>query len=172
MTRVKSQNAVAYTIAPSILGVQTAHEEEILKQAETILRDRMRRQSGPMTNPNEIGRLLCLRVGANAVESLGLVYLDTQHRIIELEELFTGTPDGCRISVPHVIRRCVQHRAVNVILYHNHPSGVPEPSEADHRVTEIVHQTLKPLDITLLDHIIVAGADYRSLREHHPATFG
>lgn len=173
MTRVKSNDPVPYEVQKKMAATLSVfqQEEAVLQQAEAILRKRMARDSDPLTNPQDAGKMLCMRIGGNAVESLGLMYLDTQHRLITLEELFTGTPDGCKVSIPHIIRQCVQHRATAVILYHNHPSGCTDPSQADEAITKAIIQTLKPLDIVVLDHIIVGGMDYTSLRENNALLF-
>ena len=149
MRKVKSNEPVGYQVE-GVLPSTYEQEEEVLRQAFNILAARMHRESGPMTSPSLIGRMLCTKIGGNAVESLGLVYLDNQHRIIHIGELFTGTVDACNVSTPHVMRSCVLHRATAVIIYHNHPSGVTTPSNADIRITEVIRDALKLLDISLL----------------------
>lgn len=170
MTPIQSNDPVPY-LPSTVLPENYEQEEEILRQAYNILLARMGRMSGPITSPATIGRLLCTKIGGNAVESLGAVYLDNQHRVIALEELFTGTVDACNVSVPHLLRSCVLHRACALILYHNHPSGNTTPSKVDIQTTERVREALKLLTITILDHIIVAGNEHTSLRESNPHLF-
>lgn len=173
MPRVKSNDPAPYAVhkKTAVLLSEFQQEEAVLQQAEAILRKRMARNSDPLTSPQDAGKMLCMRIGGNAVESLGLMYLDTQHRLIALEELFTGTPDGCRVSIPHIIRQCVQHRATAVILYHNHPSGCTTPSIADESITKAILQALKQLDIAVLDHLIVGGMECTSLRKNNELMF-
>lgn len=173
MARVKSNDPIPYDAPsrPSTKLTDLHQETAILRQAEAILRKRVERQSVSLTCPQDVGKLLCIRIGGNAVESFGMMYLDTQHRLIELEELFTGTPDGCKVSLPHIIRQCVQYRATAVILYHNHPSGCTNPSLADENITKAIIQILSKLEITVLDHLIVGGAEYISLRQQNELLF-
>ncbi len=173
MPRVKSQEPAHYTITDKARElVQQQADDEILRQAAQILQRRVARQSNALTSPSLVGELLCARIGGNAVESFGVLYLDSQHRLIELEELFTGTVNGCSVSVPHIIRQCVLERAAAMILYHNHPSGcVNKHSKTDEHITKAICASLKLLDIAVLDHIIVGGTDYISLREHHAHLF-
>ena len=170
---LKSNDPVPYTATAPAASEQDHYDrnEEILRCAARILRARMERQSTALTNPNLVWELLCARIGGNAVESLGVMFLDTQHRLIELEELFTGTVDSCNVSPAHIIRQCVYHRATNIILYHNHPSGVVTPSEADYRLTERIITALKAVDVTVLDHLVVSGTDHASLRNQRGELF-
>ena len=170
---LKSNDPVPYTTAavpPDTLD-PTVEEDRILRQAADILFARMVRHSEPLTRPEQAGSLLCTRIGGNQVESLGVLFLDNQHRMITLEELFTGTPDSCNVSPAHIIRRCVHHRATSVILYHNHPSGITTPSEADYTITERIITALRAVDVTVLDHLVVSGARHESLRESRGQLF-
>lgn len=162
---IQSNNPAAYAVPSSDKLLTTEQEDRILQQAHDILRRRIQRESGSLSNPNLVGELLCTRIGGKPVESLGLLLLDNQHQLIALEELFTGSANACSISTPHVIRRCVHYNATSVILYHNHPSGITEPSKADCNLTENLVAALKPLEIAVLDHIIVGGDNYESLRK-------
>lgn len=168
---VKSENPVQYQGGAPVLSEDFAREEEVLREAHNILVKRMLRESAPMTSPDLIGKALCLRIGGNYSESLGIVYLDTQHRMIALEELFQGSADGCSISMAHILRRCVFHNAQAIFLYHNHPSGVTFPSKADIKTTQSIITALKLIDVSVLDHIIVAGTEYESLRNTTPTAF-
>lgn len=164
-TMLQSNDPVPYTALATVERDHYDRNEEILQCAARILRARMERQSTALTDPILVGDLLCTRIGGNAVESLGVMFLDTQHRLIELEELFTGTPDSCNISTSHIIRQCVHYRATNIILYHNHPSGVTTPSEADYKMTSRIIDALKAVDVTVLDHLVVSGTEHASLRK-------
>lgn len=162
---IQSNNPVAYAVPSSDKLLTTEQEDRILQQAHDILRRRIQRESGSLSNPELVGELLCTRIGSKPVESLGLMFLDNQHQLIALEELFTGSVNACTVSTMHIIRRCVHYNAANVILYHNHPSGITEPSTADWSITERIIAVLKPLDVTVLDHIIVGGDNHESLRK-------
>ena len=124
-TMLQSNDPVPYTALATVEKDHYDRNEEILQCAARILRARMERQSTALTDPILVGDLLCTRIGGNAVESLGVMFLDTQHRLIELEELFTGTPDSCNVSPAHIIRQCVPQR-------HQHHPVPQSPVRGDH----------------------------------------
>ncbi len=99
-------------------------------------------------------------------ESFGALYLDNQHRMIHFEILFTGTIDGASVHPREVVRRALKHNAAAIILAHNHPSGVAEPSRADRHITRQLQEALELIDIRVLDHIIIGdGEQSTSLAE-------
>ncbi|WP_432766968.1 JAB domain-containing protein, partial [Xanthomonas campestris] len=96
-------------------------------------------------------------------EVFGVVFLDNQHHIISTEHLFTGTVDGCEVHSRVVAKRALELIAAAVILFHNHPSGNPEPSQADRKVTQRLQEALGLLDIRVLDHLVIGGQKSVSL---------
>ncbi|MCW2039317.1 DNA repair protein RadC [Xanthomonas arboricola] len=96
-------------------------------------------------------------------EIFGVFFLDNQRHILATEHIFTGTIDGCDVHPRIVAKRALELKAVAVILLHNHPSGNPEPSEADRKVTERLKEALRLLDIRLLDHLVIGGRQHTSL---------
>jgi DNA repair protein RadC len=93
------------------------------------------------------------------------LFLDTRHRLIRYEELFRGTVDGATVYPREVVKRALQHNASAVILGHNHPSGVSEPSEADRSITLKLAKALALVEIRLLDHLVVSRGGHVSLAE-------
>jgi DNA repair protein RadC len=85
------------------------------------------------------------------------LFLDAQHRVIAAEELFRGTLTQTAVYPREVARRALELNCASIILAHNHPSGVAEPSPADRLLTSALRAALSPLDIPVLDHLIVAG---------------
>jgi len=83
------------------------------------------------------------------------MYLDTRHRVIAFEELFTGTVDGATVYPRVVAEKALNHNAAALIVAHNHPSGISEPSLADQAITRRLKEALALLDIRLLDHFVV-----------------
>lgn len=164
---IRSENLVGYTATAVPLSPDSLQrsEEEILRMAETILRNRVARLSDIMSNPSQVGQWLCHRIGSNLIESLGVLFLDNQHQVLAVEELFTGSATACTVSPAHIIRRCIHHNAQALLVYHNHPSGIPEPSEADFMLTKKLVAVAEILNIPLLDHLVVSGTEYVSLRE-------
>ena len=94
-----------------------------------------------------------------------MLFLDTQHRLIRMETLFTGTIDQANIYPREIALRALHHQAASVVLAHNHPSGHTEPSQADIALTQTLQQALGLLDIDVLDHLIVAQGQFVSLAQ-------
>ena len=93
------------------------------------------------------------------------LYLDKRHRLIEYEELFRGTIDGASVHPREIVKLALQRNSAAVIVAHNHPSGIAEPSPADELITQRVKEALGLVDIRLLDHIIVGDGVSVSLAE-------
>lgn len=98
---------------------------------------------------------LMQRIGDLGHEVFCVLFLDSQHRLIHCEEMFRGTLDAACVYPREVVKRALHHNAAALILAHNHPSGVAEPSSADRRITERLIQALALVDIRVLDHIVV-----------------
>jgi len=93
------------------------------------------------------------------------VFLDTRHRVLAYEELFAGTIDGATVHPREVVKRALELNAAAVIVAHNHPSGVAEPSRADETLTTKLKDALALVDIRMLDHLIVGDGECVSLSE-------
>ena len=91
------------------------------------------------------------------------LYLDNRHRVLRFDELFRGTVDGTSVYPREVVKEALGVNAAAVILAHNHPSGVAEPSQADERITQRLKAALELVDIRLLDHLIVGSGPATSL---------
>jgi DNA repair protein RadC len=91
------------------------------------------------------------------------LYLDNRHRIILFDELFRGTIDGTSVYPREVVKQALSVNAAAVIVAHNHPSGLAEPSQADERITRRLKSALELVDIRLLDHLIIGDGKSSSL---------
>lgn len=118
-----------------------------------------------VNNPNETKRYLTFQIGQLEHECFCCLFLNTRHRILRFEQIFTGTIDGCSVYPREVVKRALQCNAAAVIFAHNHPSGVGEPSRADELLTKRLKEALALLDIRVLDHIVVAGTEAISFAE-------
>ncbi len=98
-------------------------------------------------------------------EVFGVILLDNRHRVIEHRELFHGTIDGASVYPREVVKTVLKVNAAAIILYHNHPSGMAEPSAADRAITLRLRDALALIDVRVLDHLIVGGRDVTSLAE-------
>jgi len=110
-----------------------------------------------LRSPQDTEDFLKARLGALEHEVFSVVYLDNRHRVIDFGELFRGTIDGTSVYPREVVKEALQHNAAAIILAHNHPSGVAEPSQADERITKRLKAALELVDIRVLDHIIIGG---------------
>jgi DNA repair protein RadC len=120
-----------------------------------------------LENPEQTQAYLRLHLAERPNEVFVCLYLDTKHRVIALEELFQGTIDGATVHPREVVRRALQVKAAALIVAHNHPSGVAEPSQADLRITDRLRDALALVDILLLDHVVVATEGSVSLAERN-----
>jgi DNA repair protein RadC len=116
-------------------------------------------------SPGETRAFLVAQLRDRPYEVFCCLYLDNRHRLIRFEELFRGTIDGATVHPREVLRQALAHNAAAVILAHNHPSGVAEPSQADEMITRRLKEALALVDIRLLDHLVIAGAEAVSLAE-------
>ncbi|HEX7079830.1 MAG TPA: DNA repair protein RadC [Gammaproteobacteria bacterium] len=115
--------------------------------------------------PGDAARVFKARLADLPHEVFSCLFLDTRHRIICYEELFRGTIDGATVYPREVLKRTLHHNASAVIVGHNHPSGVAEPSEADRSITLKLAKALALVDVRLLDHVVVSRAGHVSLAE-------
>lgn len=98
-------------------------------------------------------------------EIFSCLFLNNQHHVVKLEELFRGTIDGAAVYPREVVKRCLHHNAAAVILAHNHPSGVAEPSQADIAITNKLRIALQTIDVRVLDHLVIGSSMVVSFAE-------
>jgi len=118
-----------------------------------------------VTSPAAAARLLLPEMGALEAEQMRVLLLDTKNHLIAAVTLYAGTVNECRVRVGEVFREAVRRNATSLILAHNHPSGVVDPSPEDIALTREVVQAGKLLDVEVLDHLVVSAGSYTSLRE-------
>lgn len=111
-----------------------------------------------LASPEAVRDWLRLTLGQTPHEVFMALWLDAQNRLIASEELFRGTLTQTSVYPREVVKRALEHNAGAVILAHNHPSGLAEPSRADEVLTSSLKQALAMIDVKLLDHFIVAGS--------------
>ncbi len=116
-----------------------------------------------LKSPDDTQAYLRLRLADKRAELFGCLYLDNRHRVLELCELFHGTIDGTSVYPRVVVQQALETNAAAVILVHNHPSGVADPSQADERITRRLKNALELIDVRVLDHFIVAAGDSVSM---------
>ena len=115
--------------------------------------------------PEEVGEYLRLLFSGYEYEVFVVLFLDTQNRLIAAEELFRGTISQTAVYPREVVKRSLEVNAAAVIVAHNHPSGIPEPSQADIHLTRQLTNALSLVDIRVLDHIVVGGNEIVSFTD-------
>jgi DNA repair protein RadC len=135
-----------------------------IEMAKRALGERARERSA-LTSPDAVREFLRLELGARDRECFLVVHLDAQHRVIAHDELFTGTLTQTSVYPREVVRAALRNNAAAVILAHNHPSGVAEPSAADRALTEVVRKALAVVDVRVLDHVVVGAGGITSFAE-------
>jgi DNA repair protein RadC len=115
--------------------------------------------------PNDAARFFRAQLGDLPHEVFACLFLDTRHRLIRYEALFRGSIDGATVHPREVVKRALHHNAAAMIVGHNHPSGVAEPSEADRGITLKLVRALELMEIRLLDHLVVGREGHVSLAE-------
>ena len=145
-------------------GVRSASDDEVIAGARTILERSFRRRTS-LSSPRMARDFLAMRYSLTEHELFVVLFLDNRHRLIECSEMFRGTIDGASVHPREVVKAALQKNAAAVILVHNHPSGVAEPSQADEIITSRLREALALVDIRVVDHLIVAGGATVSLAE-------
>lgn len=140
-------------------------ERRLLGHALAMLEGKLRNRGPLFDSPATIKCYLSLRLGALSHEEFGILFLDSQNRLITFESLFRGTLTQVSVYPREVALRALAHKASAVVLTHNHPSGEARPSRADEALTQSLKATLSVLDVRVLDHIIVAGTACVSMAE-------
>ncbi|MEJ8856199.1 DNA repair protein RadC [Variovorax robiniae] len=116
-------------------------------------------------SPEAVKHYLQLHLGARAHEVFAVIFLDAQHRLIAMEELFRGTLTQTSVYPREVVTRALHRQAAAVVLAHNHPSGCAEPSRADELLTQTLKAALALIDVRVLDHVIVGKGVSLSMAE-------
>ncbi len=118
-----------------------------------------------LTSPQISRDYLTLQLRDKEYESFFGMFLDSKHRVIHHQELFRGTIDNAAVPVREVVKEALKHNAAAMIVAHNHPSGVAEPSAADKALTQTLLLALGMVGVKLLDHFIVGDVQVISLAE-------
>lgn len=146
---------------------QLDSSDSVIREAIAILESRYTLQAYPQafTSPQLVKDYLRLKMAGYEREVFAVLLLDSQHRLISCEELFFGTIDAASVYPREVVKIVLHRNAAAVIFAHNHPSGMPEPSEADKRITERLKTALATIDVLALDHFVVGHQDVVSFAE-------
>lgn len=144
----------------------TDSDEQTISKALAILSKTMRRYGDVLGTHTVAKQYLTLRLARKEQEVFGILMLNTKNALVADEDLFFGTLSHTSVYPREVLKTVLRHNAASIICYHNHPSGSPEPSDADLRLTKILQSALQLIDVRTLDHIIVAGTAAYSFAEN------
>ncbi len=145
-------------------ALSPAEKRSLIALALTILAQRHRARC-VLCSPDDTRAYLRLKLAEHKNELFGCFFLDNRHRVIEMAELFHGTIDGASVHPRVVVQRALEANAAAIVLFHNHPSGVAEPSQADSMLTRRLKEALALVDVRVLDHFVVAAGDSVSFAE-------
>ena len=148
-------------------GLGPAKQAELLAVAELARRalGQRLREREVMDSPQALREYLQLHLAHKAHEVFAVLFLDQQHRLLALEELFRGTLSETSVYPREVLLRALHHHSAAVVLAHNHPSGSVQPSRADLALTRHLRQALALVDVRVLDHLIVGPGQCLSMAE-------
>jgi DNA repair protein RadC len=138
--------------------------DQILEAARQVVDKKMRRDAN-FASPPDVKSYLRAKLGGLDHEVFAVLFLDNRHRLIEYVEMFRGTLDGASVHPREVVKEALRLNAAAVIFAHPHPSGNPEPSQADRAITLRLRDALALIEVRTLDHIVVGGNDTVSFAE-------
>lgn len=119
-----------------------------------------------LSSPQAVKHYLSMQLSNKTHESFLVLFLDVKNRLIDTKEMFRGTLTHTSVYPREVVKEALTRNAASVMLAHNHPSGTPEPSEADLLLTRALMQALALVDVRILDHFVIAGCQVHSFAEH------
>ena len=143
---------------------KTAQFTAAIELARRALQEKMK-ENAALTSPGEVRDYLRLALSRREEEAFVCIWLDAQHRVIEIQEAFAGTLTQTSVYPREIVKAALARNAAAVIFAHNHPSGVAQPSQADELLTRNLKEALALVDVKVLDHFIVAGNQAISFAE-------
>lgn len=138
--------------------------QAVLEMTQRYLAETLKRGDA-LTSPHQTKLYLSSVLRDRQREAFYILFLDNQHRVIQDEVLFEGTIDAASVYPREVVKRALHHNAAALILAHNHPSGIAEPSQSDRRITQRLIDALALVDIRVLDHFVVGDGEVISFAE-------
>lgn len=155
---------IEFARLPGLGQARYVQLQAALELSRRYLRESLQR-AGPLTDPGAARQFLSAEFKGLAREVFACLFLDTRHQVIAFEVLFQGTLDAATVHPREVVRRALALNAGAVILAHNHPSGIAEPSQADRLLTRRLCDALGLVDIRVLDHLVVGDGATTSFAE-------
>ena len=157
LNRLFGASLAEFAAVPGMGEAKYAQLQAVLEMAKRALGEQLAARE-LLSSPQAVRDYLRLTLAGLKHEVFFVLWLDAQNRLIAAEELFRGTLTQISVYPREVVKRALAHNAAAVILAHNHPSGIAEPSAADEALTRALKEALALVDVRLLDHFIVAGS--------------
>ena len=151
--KIKGVGPAKYVQLQAVLEMSTRYLKESIEKQDAI------------SSPEDTRQFLKGKLRHRPYEVFAALFLDNRHQVIKFEELFRGTIDGASVYPREVVKKALEYNAAAMIVAHNHPSGIAEPSQADEHITLRLKKALDLVDIRLLDHLIIGDGDITSLAE-------
>lgn len=148
---------MVWAAANDALDLESLDEQQVqvLVEVACLLMARRYQRESLLNSPGDAKQLASVWLGLDKNEVFGTMYLDTQHRVIEMVRHFHGTIDGASVYPRVIVQKALELNCAAVIFAHNHPSGIAEPSQADRYITEKLVASLRLIDVRVLDHLVV-----------------
>ena len=156
LNRLFAASLAEFSAIPGMGPAKYAQLQAVLEMSRRALAEAMK-QDSLLNTPDTVRDYLRLHLAGLRHEVFFALWLDAQNRLIAAEELFRVTLTQASVYPREVVKKALAHNAAAVVLAHNHPSGVAEPSSADSQLTRELKQALALVDVRVLDHFIVAG---------------
>lgn len=156
-----SQLSVVHGIGPA----KYAELQAVMELAQRAIGEQLK-AGHALASPEAVRQYLRMNIGRQQHESFVVLFLDVKNRLLATEEMFRGTLTHTSVYPREVVKAALRHNAASIMLAHNHPSGTPDPSEADLVLTRALVQALALVDVRVLDHFVVAGANVHSFAEN------
>jgi DNA repair protein RadC len=161
--------SVETVVEDRLAGLKPSNLNDVEKQSVVTLAMKVlaikHRAGRSLASPEATRNYLRLRLADYRNEVFGSLFLDNRHRIIAVRELFQGTIDGASIHPRVVVQQALEANAAAMVFFHNHPSGVAEPSHADEAITRRLKDALALVDVRVLDHFVVSAGESVSFAE-------
>ncbi|WP_415755561.1 RadC family protein [Pseudomonas leptonychotis] len=141
-----------------------ATAEQILEEARRVI-DLKTQRGEAFTSPELVKEYLITKLAGFEHEVFAALFLDAKHQLIQYVEMFRGSIDSASVYPREVVKEALHRNAAAVIFAHNHPSGNPEPSQADKTLTQRLKEALTLVEVRSLDHIVVGGRQTVSFAE-------
>lgn len=157
-------NHAEFCSAKGLGDAKFAQLQAVLEMARRHLLEILQRGDA-LSSPQRAYAYLSSQLRDYQHEVFACLWLDSQNRVLKFEVLFHGSIDGASVYSREVVKAALQHNAAAVILAHNHPSGIAEPSQSDQHITQRLQKALELVDVRVLDHIVIGDGQQVSLAQ-------